>query len=178
MLINVAKVRKTFGASETFEFQEKLAPLDIGGELLEFTGPVEVVVKVTNLGNALLITGVIHSRVKCDCSRCLETIILPADGEFEQEMCYVSELQSYLSDHPEAEEDENYLVLNTDTVDLTEMVREQIVLATPMKPLCSETCQGLCPKCGKNLNLGACGCNVQEIDPRLADLAKLLKSDS
>ena len=45
-----------------------------------------------------------------------------------------------------------------------------------MAVVCDEDCKGLCPKCGKNLNQGECGCVVKEVDPRLAVLQKFLDS--
>jgi len=43
-----------------------------------------------------------------------------------------------------------------------------------MKPLCSEGCKGLCPRCGRNLNRGKCGCGAGGVDPRWSGLKKLL----
>ena len=62
-----------------------------------------------------------------------------------------------------------------DRLDLGEVVREQVLLGLPLKPLCREDCQGLCPRCGKNRNAGPCGCTPEEEegDPRLEPLRKL-----
>ena len=46
-------------------------------------------------------------------------------------------------------------------------------MALPMKPLCKPDCKGLCPSCGKDLNLGACGCTHETIDPRWEALKAL-----
>jgi len=54
-------------------------------------------------------------------------------------------------------------------LDLAELAAEQFGLAVPMKPLCAETCRGICPRCGANLNQGACPCPLQT-DDRLAVL--------
>ena len=56
---------------------------------------------------------------------------------------------------------------------ISEIVRESILAALPMKILCRDDCRGLCLKCGQNLNRGQCDCDTTEIDPRLAILAKL-----
>ena len=63
-----------------------------------------------------------------------------------------------------------------DRLDLGEVVREQVLLALPLKPLCREDCRGLCPRCGQNRNLGPCGCPPPEEpgDPRLEPLRKLV----
>ena len=60
-----------------------------------------------------------------------------------------------------------------DTIDLGHLMREQMYLALPMKPLCRDDCRGLCPTCGANLNLGTCGCKHEWEDPRLAVLKRL-----
>lgn len=58
-------------------------------------------------------------------------------------------------------------------IDLTPDVVDTIRLAIPMKVVCSETCKGLCPSCGVNLNQTACGCSNDTIDPRWENLLKL-----
>jgi uncharacterized protein len=61
-------------------------------------------------------------------------------------------------------------------IDLAELVREQLYLALPMKPLCQEACRGLCSECGTNLNSGACACTHDWEDPRLAPLKALARN--
>jgi len=60
-----------------------------------------------------------------------------------------------------------------DQIDLGEVIREQLYLAMPMKPLCREDCLGLCPVCGSNKNRETCECRPQWVDPRLEPLRKL-----
>ena len=62
-----------------------------------------------------------------------------------------------------------------DEIDLTPLVHEQTILALPTRPLCRETCRGLCPRCGANLNSGACGCPAAPPDARLAVLHTLVR---
>ncbi len=50
----------------------------------------------------------------------------------------------------------------TDSVDLTEDLREEIILHIPAFPLCSEECRGVCPQCGANLNTGSCACEKND----------------
>ena len=59
-------------------------------------------------------------------------------------------------------------------LNMDEPLREQIEMEFPVRFLCKDDCRGLCPKCGKNLNEGGCGCDTKEIDPRLEPLKKLL----
>jgi uncharacterized protein len=57
---------------------------------------------------------------------------------------------------------------------LEELIEADLILSLPMKTLCRESCKGLCPMCGKNLNEGPCDCRTQTVDPRLAVLKDLL----
>jgi uncharacterized protein len=77
--------------------------------------------------------------------------------------------EEYLS---EAEEGA-FTIDENQEIDLSEAVRQYMLLALPMKPLCREECAGLCPSCGHNLNLGPCGCPPSDIDPRFAPLTRL-----
>jgi uncharacterized protein len=65
-------------------------------------------------------------------------------------------------------------------LDLGEMVREQLLLTTPMKRLCREDCKGRCPSCGADLNAGGCPCPAPEpeADSRFAALKKLFPQGS
>ncbi|MFN0063327.1 MAG: YceD family protein [Myxococcaceae bacterium] len=58
-------------------------------------------------------------------------------------------------------------------VDLAPLLREQILLALPMRAVCQEDCRGLCSRCGKNLNEAECGCDRKTLDPRLAPLQNI-----
>jgi len=175
--INVAKIRKAFGASEVFEFRELLEGMDAEDAAVKITRPVEVRVKVTNVGNSLLLEGKICAEVKLSCSRCLEVFTLQVEPEFSEEVCHAADEQAYLADHPEAAKEEDYTLLTSDELELAPLVGEQVVLNIPMKPLCSEACQGLCPKCGLNLNEQKCNCDLEPVDPRLAGLAEFFKRD-
>ncbi len=60
-------------------------------------------------------------------------------------------------------------------VDLEPLLREQILLAVPFAPLCSESCRGLCPVCGIDRNTGTCTCEAVPPDPRWSALKNLNK---
>ena len=70
---------------------------------------------------------------------------------------------------------DEYAVIENGGLALDELVREELLLCFPTRFLCSPDCPGLCPKCGKPLRLGDCGCPKREPDPRLAVLGKLLE---
>ena len=79
-------------------------------------------------------------------------------------------------DRPEAEksEDPELLIDERHILDLSELLRQYAVMEAVQLALCRPECKGLCLICGQNLNLGSCGCTDRAVDPRLAELAKLL----
>jgi uncharacterized protein len=128
--------------------------------------------KVRRHGNRVFINGRAVIAARFVCSRCLGGYSSPIDVSFSEE--YVPAVSS------EGETDHELtgteLALNYysgDEIDVIGLVREQVLLSAPMKPLCREDCRGICPHCGKDLNRGDCGCRDDRIDPRLAPLKKL-----
>lgn len=171
MLLNLAKIRKNFGAVEKFHFSENWPAFTYADETIEFTSPVEVELGVANLANSIALSGQVQTDIVSVCSRCLKTFSTPVRTSFELQLCHYSDLPAFRADQPETEE-EDVVTWESDEMDLQPLLREQIVLALPMKSLCSVDCKGLCAKCGQDLNLGECGCDLRTVDPRLAGLAE------
>lgn len=101
------------------------------------------------------------------CDRCAEDI--QKSYSFDVNRIVVSHLEN-------EEEDDDYIVVEDNVLDLDEFVYQEIQLFLPQKMLCSDDCKGLCPKCGKNLNKEKCGCE-KEVDPRMAALLQLLDEE-
>ena len=102
------------------------------------------------------------------CARCLEAV----KGTFPVELARTVAAEGTLTQAQLEENVDEYAVIQNGLLDLDELVGEEIFLTFPMRVLCSPDCPGLCPKCGKPLRLGDCGCQAREIDPRWAVLAK------
>jgi len=105
------------------------------------------------------------------CSRCLEPVTVGQARDIHAVL-----LLKLADDEGEVELaddqlDESYL--DGDVIDVPELIREQVLLSLPPKPLCSEDCKGLCPGCGADLNHEECSCDGPPLDPRLAPLANL-----
>ena len=72
------------------------------------------------------------------------------------------------------EDNENFLMVENDRLDISELAASDVILSLPTKYLCKEDCAGICPQCGKNLNEGPCTCSHETVDPRLEALKQLL----
>ncbi len=69
--------------------------------------------------------------------------------------------------------DDYYETYSGEKIDLSEFLKEQIVLSLPYKLLCKEDCKGLCPKCGTNLNIEKCNCKNNWEDSKFAVLRNI-----
>ena len=122
-------------------------------------------------GAEVAVTGEIHARVPLTCSRCLEPFVLAlADqvaGRFTPRPPGRTEEVALLTD------DLDVAFYDGNEIDLGAFFRAETLLDVPMKPLCGESCLGLCPVCGGNRNLSPCACEPQRLDPRLAPFRAL-----
>lgn len=145
-------------------------------EHVRLTAPPEVSGRVRLSGREVRLRGKISARAEVDCDRCLKTVATPIETEFD--VTYVPEEDYRASDAAELqEEDLSLSVFDGETIDVNELVREQLLLALPARALCGEECKGLCPVCGADRNADACNCESPEIDPRWAGLLKAVTSD-
>jgi uncharacterized protein len=129
-------------------------------------------VHLSKHGQDILVRGNLAGQIKLACSRCLEAFTAPAAIEFD--LLQVPAPTGVRAQDVELSEDDLDLDYYTgENVDLESLLREQIILMMPLKPLCDEACKGLCPRCGANLNLEACACQPDNVNSPFAKLAKL-----
>lgn len=152
---------------------------DLTGEELELTdadvsirGTLAVGLDLRAIERTIYVTGVVEGTAVRQCVRCLNDFEDPM--AFSLRVAYEREVKaapavakrddvrkkkSAAPVEVDAEEQNDDLYYFTgDHLELAPMLREQLILAAPMHPLCSEQCLGLCPRCGKDLNEGPCGC--------------------
>ena len=151
-------------------------------------GPVELVMTVQKDDELFRLIGRIRAELELACSRCLEPFPMHVDAPFD--LRYLpqhlnmdrSGTEDGSGDDEEAVgqevggDDLTTAFYRDDQIDLLQLVREQLYLLLPMKPLHSEDCKGLCPNCGVNLNETTCDCRVEWEDPRLAPLKALKRT--
>ncbi|WP_037730238.1 YceD family protein [Streptomyces aculeolatus] len=137
------------------------APKDLGNEVVGVPegDPVELELRLESVMEGVLVTGTARARATGECVRCLE----PLGQELRVD---IQELYSYPetdargrvargggsgADAEEADAEEEALYLEDDMFDLEPELRDAVVLALPLQPVCREDCPGLCPDCGARL---------------------------
>ena len=134
---------------------------------IEWAGPVDVRLKASHAGTGeVVVRGVIEGALAQACRRCLEPVV----GSFEQAVTLVF----VSSDDPGFEDDGGTRSFDPGAeFDMSNAVREELILAVDQYVVCDPDCRGLCPTCGANWNNDSCACTVEEADPRWEALRAL-----
>ena len=138
-----------------FHWNEPAAALGLDAEP-EFQFPVTIDVKARCIAKHVMVTGKMGSRVRLECRKCLQ----PFEKNIEAEV-----VLEFLEDPQVQEQEDAVAVENKDVnyytapfVDLSDDLRQILLIAAPAYPVCREDCRGLCPTCGADRNTATCGC--------------------
>ncbi|MBC7288116.1 MAG: DUF177 domain-containing protein [Armatimonadetes bacterium] len=138
-------------------------------------GKVTGLITLTPTGRRILAQGRVFATVELECARCLRPHPVALSIDVERE-CSLQQIDSPAAYMEEGEDLPPVPIVNGDEVDLSELVRQLIILHTPPRSLCRPDCKGLCAQCGADLNEGPCDCE-DRVDPRLAGLRAFLKNE-
>jgi uncharacterized protein len=177
---NVAQLLKErVGSTRMLDVSTEALPLyhdgDEGLDARELNGKV----KVTRLDEGVLVQGDVKAQVYVQCSRCLTEIDLPVEAQLEEQFRPTVDVETgrEVQHLPYDEDDMAFDIDANHMMDLTEPVRQALLVALDMRPLCREDCKGLCPECGANRNEVDCGHEQVVEDNRWAALRDLDLAD-
>ena len=129
-------------------------------------------VHLSKHGHDILVRGNLSGQTELACSRCLEPFAAPVAIEFDL-LLVPGPASAAAAKEELSPEDLDLDFYTGETIDLESILREQIILMLPLKPLCEEACKGLCFHCGANLNQETCNCSTDDVNSPFARLAKL-----
>ncbi len=163
MLLSLKDIFVNDGMKAHHQYSLSMSDIELHG-LYPFTGLVEVCADIVNK------TGLVTLDIDVQFDYCA-----PCDRCFTDVTTHYNEHYSHrLTESLEGDYNDEYIETTDYKLDLSELVISDILLSLPSKYLCKGDCQGLCQKCGHNLNFGDCDCDKRVIDPRLEALKELL----
>ena len=169
MIYNVSQLLKELtGAVRRDEVDERLESSDEPWESCRVQGTVTLL----RTHRGVLVTGELTTAIPLECGFCLESFDLPLVLSLEEEFFPIIDVSSGLPVGVPTETGP-FLIDKHHILDISEAVRQAIVLTTPISPRCGEDCRGLCPICGVNRNEQQCSCE-QPVDRRWTALGQLL----
>jgi uncharacterized protein len=162
MYININDLNNKKNASK--EISVSLNPTDLFIGNSEVKAEKEIVFSgiAGRVEEIIYLDGRLSGELTLMCSRCLEGFKYSLDIEIHEKFSAVPN-----------DEDDFIIFIDSDIINLTELIENNILMSLPIKKLCNEDCQGLCQNCGSNLNKKTCNCDNVNVDPRLAKLKDL-----
>ena len=147
------------------------AEIDLDLEEAQFVEEIHGYIQLSRYEQDVYVKGGFSASVEVECGCCIESFATSISGDIEVQFCPTDVTAP--SNPWQMDTGERYYL--GDTIDLSEEVRQSVILEIPNWPLCSENCKGLCPQCGENLNVTNCDCHIsQESSSPFAALADLL----
>lgn len=156
MICDLSTILNNDGASLTIDANVDVTGVTDGLDIT-FADGVFVSGEIVCRSGVLELTAHVKGRFTTHCARCLKELTVPLAFDFSETL---------VQDGEETDDKDSVVVFCGNTVDLSEIVSGNVLLNLSYRYLCSEDCRGICPKCGKDLNRGACNCKEDEIDPR------------
>ena len=175
MKLDLSEIARNVGMRYHYVIDEPT----IEDDTIVSAGAIEGVIDFANTGRAIVAVGEFHAAVQLECSRCLEVFAAPITAHIEE----LLPIATLLEGEPVEEEDlglqgedEIQNIFANNMLDLTELIRQSLIIDTPIRPLCEEACKGLCPICGRNLNEGRCECKPEAESSPFGKLAEILEN--
>jgi uncharacterized protein len=156
-------------------FEETLPPgaIEFFDQQLRQSGPVKAAgTAEMDAMMEIRVAGHVRAPLEASCDRCLEPAPMLVDTDFD--LVYRPLSAGPAGDEVLIEERESNVGFYANSgVELSDVLREQILLSLPMQRVCREACKGICPVCGQNRNVRDCGCQEEPGDDRWSALRNL-----
>lgn len=176
MKLDLSEIAAQVGKRITYEIDEPPAEDLAGG--LRCVERIAGEATFTNTGSNIVARGSFRTVVELECGRCLSRYRVDLQIPIQEELPLAGHAPAAEDeDEDELPEEETEPLFEHNVFDLRELLRQLLLVAIPIGPLCSEACQGLCPQCGKNLNEGPCDCTLDEVTSPFSALGALLDDE-
>lgn len=175
MIYNVAQLLKAnVGSVQRVELDDA-DELDLRENEAKLAGPVEGHARLHRTNQGIFVDGTVRMPVELDCTRCLKSFTTTMEFPLREQFYPTIDVNTGEPLAAPADDDLSFPIDHNHILDLREAIRQNLVLALPVRTLCKEDCAGLCAQCGKDLNDGPCDCAPEAGDTRFESLRHLLE---
>ncbi|MBE5963551.1 MAG: DUF177 domain-containing protein [Lachnospiraceae bacterium] len=163
MLINLSELLTVKGKSKEYRADIEFEAFESRLGVYKVLESDKVSLEITHHGNReISIKGKTRLVLSIPCDRCLQEVLTPIDIEIER----TADMNVDNSDTEQETDEQNYI--DGYNLDVDKLVYDEILINLPMKILCKEDCNGICNRCGANLNIETCDCDREVLDPRMS----------
>ena len=163
--VDVSELLRRPGSSESLKTDHVLGGLEVPLARVRDDSPLRVELLLEALVDGIHVSGRVQGTALLECRRCLREIVSPIAVDLDEVFSYPGEGDS----------DDVYRV-SDEQIDLEPAVRDALMLALPLNPLCTDECRGLCSTCGADLNEADCGHSQDPVDIRWTGLEQLRRT--
>ncbi len=162
---NVSSLLKdAVGATRDYDLDSRMRVDDEGSRRQQIVGRLTLL----RTQDGVLVTANLRGVHADRCSRCLLELEIPIEIELEEEFVASVDVDTGAK-MPSSQDADTFRIDGRHTLDVEDAIRQHWTTAVPIKPLCEPDCRGLCPRCGRDLNQGACSC-PPDVDERWSAL--------
>lgn len=162
MKLSIAQIVKIPGGVQPFELRARWEELPQRDSSVSFEGEILVQGEARNMSEGVIdVQGSIQGVYCAQCSRCLKDVPVELTIDFEERFARTEDQDGEIS------------LYEGETLDLDDVIQDNILLSLPSWVLCSENCRGLCPTCGADRNITHCSCREEETGEENHPLSKL-----
>lgn len=170
MLINLSELFSKDGKEITYTPDIEMDAFHTPDGVYEIVSKEPVTLRIRNLGDRkLFMEGKAVFTLHIPCDRCLEPVACPFSLDIEQAL----DMNQTEEERVENLDEQPYI--RSYYLDVDQLLSNELLLNLPMKVLCSDDCQGICNRCGANLNHGTCSCDRSSPDPRMSVIQDLFQ---
>ena len=145
------------------------------GPDVELAGPLDADLRLQRTNRGILVRGEVRAPLRRTCARCNDAFVEEVRAGLDEEFLPSIDPETGAPVQIEAEDGSAQRIDEHHEIDLDAVLHDELALTEPMHPLCRPDCPGLCVECGRRLDEGDHAHGDEDIDPRLAGLAALLR---
>lgn len=167
MLINLSELFTCEGKRKVYTAEVSIPSVTFSGDTYKVleAKPFELEI-ISKGGRKFSMAGGLPVTVETPCARCLEPVSFTCELNFDRDFELAKE-----GEQEEGSDEEPYL--SGYSLDVDQLVCNELLLSLPMRVLCREDCKGICNRCGTNLNFQTCTCDTRSLDPRMSVIQEI-----